>query len=343
MESQIPINESSTDDEIDLLDLVSVLLKRKALIIGLTLAGMVFAVAYSVISLVLPADKSYMKNEFTPEALMLINDSSSSGGSLSSLLSSSSGLSSLASLAGISAMGGSTYSALAVYLIGTNDYMDSVVDHFDLITRYKVKKSPRATSRQALTKNISAEFDSESGVLSISFTDSDPVFAQSVVNYSVEYLEKRFAEMGIDKNKLTKENLEINMKNSYAEILKLEKESQKLMNIVASGQQVAGGSSVVLESKRLELELSAQQSVYTQLKTQYEVLKVQMASESPVFQVLEYAEVPDQKSGPSRGMLCIIVTFTSFFGSVFLAFLLNAIENIRKDPVAMAKLRGAKK
>jgi uncharacterized protein involved in exopolysaccharide biosynthesis len=66
-----------------------------------------------------------------------------------------------------------------------------------------------------------------------------------------------------------------------------------------------------------------------------------MASEKPVFQVLEKAEVPDQKSGPGRGMLCIIVTFAAFFFSVFLAFVLNAIENIKKDPEAMAKLKGA--
>jgi uncharacterized protein involved in exopolysaccharide biosynthesis len=50
------------------------------------------------------------------------------------------------------------------------------------------------------------------------------------------------------------------------------------------------------------------------------------------------AEVPDQKSGPGRGMLCIIVTFAAAFFSVFLAFVLNAVTNIKNDPEAMAKL-----
>jgi uncharacterized protein involved in exopolysaccharide biosynthesis len=48
------------------------------------------------------------------------------------------------------------------------------------------------------------------------------------------------------------------------------------------------------------------------------------------------------KSGPGRGMLCIIVTFAAGFFSVFLAFALNAVSNIRNDPEAMAKL-GRKK
>jgi uncharacterized protein involved in exopolysaccharide biosynthesis len=46
------------------------------------------------------------------------------------------------------------------------------------------------------------------------------------------------------------------------------------------------------------------------------------------------------KSGPGRGLICIIVTFAAGFFSVFLAFVMNAVSNIRKDPEAMAKLRG---
>jgi uncharacterized protein involved in exopolysaccharide biosynthesis len=67
-----------------------------------------------------------------------------------------------------------------------------------------------------------------------------------------------------------------------------------------------------------------------------------MASETPVFQILELAEVPDQKSGPGRGMLCIIVTFAAGFFSVFLAFVLNAAANILNDPEAMEKFRRKK-
>ena len=62
-----------------------------------------------------------------------------------------------------------------------------------------------------------------------------------------------------------------------------------------------------------------------------------MASEMPVFQVLDYPQVPEMKSEPSRGKLCIIATFAGFFFSIFLAFLLNALQEIRRDPAARAK------
>jgi uncharacterized protein involved in exopolysaccharide biosynthesis len=258
---------------------------------------------------------------------------------------SASGLGGLASLAGVSAGSGGTFSQLAIYLVGTNGFLDKVVDRFDLLTRWKIvvegkkpPQSPRADSRKALKKILIAETDDKSGVLTISFTDTEPEFAQTVVNFCVQELEQRFLEMGIDKNQLEKVNLETNLANTYKEIQNLEQESQRLARSVSSG----GGDipSITMELNRLEMELGAQRQVYTQLRIQYELLKVNMASEKPVFQVLELAEVPDKKSGPSRGMICIIVTFAAGFFAVFLAFVMNAIANIKKDPEAMAKLKG---
>jgi uncharacterized protein involved in exopolysaccharide biosynthesis len=161
-----------------------------------------------------------------------------------------------------------------------------------------------------------------------------------VVNYCVNYLDARFNELGVDKNKLQKENLEKNIQNTYDEILSLEQETRRLERSVQQGLMGVGLPSISLELNRIGLELEAQREVYSQLKVQYELLKVTMASESPVFQALEYAEIPDMKSGPSRGLICIIVTFAAGFFAVFLAFVLNAVSNIRKDPEAMAKLKG---
>lgn len=253
---------------------------------------------------------------------------------------SSSGLGGLASLAGVSISGGSTYSALAVYLAGTNSFLDSVVDAFDLVNRYKIKKYPRAESRKALKKKLTASYDEDSGVFSIAFEDYDPVFAQKVVNFSVQYFEDRFREMGLDKNLLQKVNLETNIANTYEEIRKLETASQELERSVSLGRNSANIPSITLEAARIKREIAAQEQVYTQLKIQYELLKVQIASETPVFQVLEYAEAPDKKSGPSRGLICIAVSFAAFFGAIALVFVQDAIEKIRRDPDAMAKLKG---
>lgn len=331
---------NTDNEEISLIDLFAVLWRYKWMIITITGIAAVLVVVLSVISLVLPPEKSFLPNKYTPQAQMLINDAESSSGGISAAINAS-GLGGLASMAGIS-NGGSSYSALAGYMVHSNSFLDEIVDKFNLIERYEIEKSPRTNSRKALREVFGSSFDEDTGVFTIYFTDIDPEFAREVVNYAVNLLEQRFTDMGIDKNKLTKENLETNILTSYNEILKLQKQIQDLELSVSNVYSSTTATPIMMDTSMIKMELKVQEEVYAQLKAQYEMLKVTMASEQPVFQILEYAEVPDHKSKPGRGMLCIIVTFAAGFISVFIAFLLNAIKNIKNDPTAMAKLKGKK-
>ena len=340
--NNLDINQKDTsskkNDEISLIDLFAVLLKRKWMIFIITMIAAVFIFVFSIISLILPADKSFLPNEYTVTANMLIKDSSNANAS-----SMSGAASAAASLMGINLNSGATsVSSLVVYLTSSNPFYDAIAQQFDLYTKYDFKKSPIANTRNVLKKVVFTDYDEESGVFSISCKDIEPEFAVQVVNYGVDWLSNRLEELGVDTNIITKENLEKNLDISWNEILKLTKEMTDLQDKVAQGQ-VVWTKDFTIEQNRIELELSAQKSVYTQLKSQLELLKVNMQTESPTFQILERPSIPDMKSGPSRGKLCIIVTFAAFFVSVFLAFLLNAIENIKKDPEAMAKLSQGKK
>ena len=329
------------DDEISLVDLFAVLWHRKIMIIIITLLAMVAVIIFSAISIVLPPERSPLPNLYTPRALMLINDETSPGGGLQSMLGGMGGMAAMVGFGGIRT--GATHSDLAVFLLETNSLRDSVVDEFDLIERYDIDldRSPRAESRDELQRHLRANFDSRSGVLTISFTDWDPVFAKNVVNFVVGYLEERFNTLGLDRNRIEAENLDVNLANTFAEILRLEGEVRRLEQSVAVAAWGGGTPAIMSDINRISMELEAMRQVYTQLRIQNEMLRVTMASESPVFQILEMAEAPDRKSGPSRGLISIIVTLAAFFLAVFLAFAMNAVSNIRKDPEAMAKLRRA--
>lgn len=325
------------DDEISLIDLFAVLLRYKFLIIAITGIAMIGVLVFSVVSIMQPPEKSILPNEYTPSAAILI--SNNSGTDVSSLLSSS-GLGSLASLAGVSVPTTQSNSALAGYIISSNYVLDKVIEKFNLVERYQVKDNPVGNTRKILKGSLKSNTDEKTGIFTVSFTDIDPVFAKEVVNYAVEILEERFTSLNVDQDKITQKNLEENIKNSYATIIELQDKITELENSVSYPTPTYNMPSIVRDTTMIKMELSAQQEIYKQLKAQEELLKVKMASEQPAFQVLEYAEVPDLKSGPSRGMLCIIVTFAAFFFSIFLAFLLNALKNIKNDPEAMKKLRG---
>ena len=330
------------DDEISLIDLMAVLLKYKRMIIATVVFGMIAAVTISVISIKLPPEKSFLPNKYTSAGHMIINDSKSAGGALSSMLSSS-GLGSLASFAGINASVGSSYSSLAIYLVSSNPFLDAIAEEFKFMDDPAVQNSkyPVSDTRELIKKAFTAGTDTDSGVFTISFTDIDPVKSKEVTDYAITWLSDKFDQLGIDKNKISKINLEKNIDLSFKEISRLQEEANRISNSV--NRWNGNVPSIALESAKIQMELKAQEEVYKQLKTQYELLKVQMQSESPVFQILERPEVPEMKSGPSRGKLCIIITFASGFFAVFLAFLLNALHNIKHDESAMAKLRATKK
>lgn len=94
---------------------------------------------------------------------------------------------------------------------------------------------------------------------------------------------------------------------------------------------------------RLQREANVQATIYTTLRQQYELAQLSLQGEERTFQILEFAEAPDKKSGPSRAMISIITTITAFFLSVFLAFVLEYFERVKDDPEESRKLEEIKK
>jgi len=398
------------DDEISLVDLAAVLWKRKWLIVGITLAVAIAAIAYSVGSLMLPPDKSYLPNVYTSKATMLIQTGSSS--SLAAALSSSG----LASLAGLSATAGNTNGALAEVLATSNSTLDALNAKFNFAERNKARKpktkneKPPLISdiRESIKKNLSAKLDTKTNLFVVSYTDIDPAFAKEVVDEVVRLLSERFAVLGGNKaleqkalleKKLAEvdtavKNLEAQVKafqNKYgviqvealateqitilarlrSELIMKEMEIanyQKISNIndpvmtqlknerdgilakikeietgVGSGSRVMPSQkelpTIAFEYARLQRDLAVQTEVFKMLTQQYELAKLNASGQEPVFQILEMAEVPDKKSGPSRGMICIVATLAAFFLAILVAFIAESIEKIRKDPETVARFK----
>ena len=331
--------ENFGEEEISLLDLLAVLLRYRWMIIIVTAVAAVFSVFFSIITIVLPSEKSPLPNQYTAQAELLISESQ---GGIGQVLASS-GLSGMASLAGVDLSSSSSNSSLAQYMLESNVFFDAVAEKFDIARREEITKNVRSATRRVLKKRIKSAFDQKSGVITISCTDTDASFAKDVACFAVEWLELKFDELGLDSNKIQKENLERGIRTSYAEITRIQKEMKKLGLAGETGGSAWELPSVTSDSTKLQLELSTQTQVFAQLSGQYELLKIQMQSESPVFQVLQMPDVPDEKSGPGRGKICIIITFAAFFISVFMAFFLNAVRNIKADPGAMKKLSGVRR
>ena len=317
--------ESKDSNEIGLIDLFAVLWQRKIMIIVITLIAMIGAAIFSIISTELPPETSPLPNYYTSNAFVLITESRAPAGARETLL-------------GYGRE--ETYSGLAMFLLRSSTLLDSVIDAFAMYELYNDNSSPRALRRGMLRRGLSARFDRFSRVLTISFTYTDPVLARDVVNLTVSQLENRFLGLGIDRDRAELERLDLNLTEIFQNILLLEEERRRLEQSIAFIPLAGGGlPAIMADINRTVMASDAMRQVYTQLRFQQEVLRVNIATEIPMFQILEMAEIPG-RAGPNRTRLVILVTLAAGVFSVFLAFVLEAISNIRKDPVAMAKLRG---
>ena len=167
---------------------------------------------------------------------------------------------------------------------------------------------------------------------------------------------ERVAILGEMRARLINREIEIESYSEFASandpfLLGLRSERNQLQRVIGEMEEkYYGGSSnsdnkdipgLAVEYGRLERDIQVQGRIYEVLTQQYELAKLSLEREDPIFQVLELADVPGLKSGPARSTMVILATLTAFVLSIFLSFVLNAWSGIKNDPERMRRIRGA--
>ena len=301
--------------EIDLMELIGFCWKRKwHFIIPMAIAA-VLLVAFCIISIKMEPEKSPLPNKYTSTAKLLVRETSSTSGMSSSL-------SSLASLGGISLGGAfsSSNGTLITTIAETNAFKDNIIKEFDLINKFKIKENVKANSRKALGKVLSIKLDEDTSVLSVSYTDINPEFAQLVSAYAVKLLVEQFYAVSEDDASINLKNYQEAMDASFQKIVQYQKDIQNLEQSV-SNSSATSIPSIMFDVQMKRLELEAEETIYANFRGQHELLQIQMQNKPTTIKILQDAEIPDIKSGPSRAIICIIgelIVFVFCFALTFL-------------------------
>lgn len=184
---------SEDDDVISFLDILNVIAKRKILILSLSLAAALLAIAYSLLSIVLPPSASPLPNVYTAKALIMLKSPSSS--SSSNALGELSGL---ASLIGVSTgSSSSSPTELVLALMKQETFLDQLTEDLSLIEHYGLaeSKAPRTEARSRINRSLKATVDDQSGIITISYKDINPDFSAEAAKRSVEILKTRYSEV----------------------------------------------------------------------------------------------------------------------------------------------------
>ncbi len=374
---------------------LSILLKYKWLIVTITGASAIAVVVFSIVTLVLPPEKSPLPNKYKAQAVLIVQGTESTG--IDSVVAAL-GLALPEQAGGPS--GGLDYGQLALMILNSRILLDPLVEEFDIINKYEITEKIKTASRSAILNRAEFEYTRLSGVLTISYESIDPVLSRNMVNRMVELLnswfltqggttrqkqkdllEKKIAEVSIEiadlendiqefqrrygvltveelavaqsqvladlRSQLVLKEMEIRNYTRFSkiedpELLRLQSERDNIQEVIEQNESRFGGldlPSLSLEFARLRMALDIQTRIFESLSEQYEIAKLTLESE-PVFQILEFAEAPDEKTSPSRGKICMITVVVAFLASVVLAFILHSIDQLRSDPSKLRRIRG---
>ena len=212
--------------------------------------------------------------------------------------------------------------------------------------------SSRLKQKKLLEEKLS-EVSADISILEVHIKDFQEKYGFLTVQ---ELATSQTVMLGDLRSQLILKEMEIKNYTQFSKIedpalVRLKSERNNLINQIS---KIEGGftnsSGTVMPAKRdlpeiaqryqkLTTDIEIQRKIYEALSQHYELTKLSLES-TPVFQILEDPEIPDRKSGPSRGKLCIIVTFMAFSASIILAFSLNSINKMRKNPSILKKLMG---
>ncbi len=356
----LPAN-SVKSEYISLFDILFVFLKRWRLIFFSSFIAGVLILGYTLYTRSAPVDAplNYLPNEYQPYVKIRLQDAASNPAA--SILSSNSALSGLAGLAGVDVSQSSNV-AFARELLTGKTIMDQIIEELNFKEQYGFTEFVMTSSRQKFIDSLEINHDIQSGVLKINYLDTDREFATDVLNRTVELLEERFRELTMEKINNKKHFLEDRVEEIKTELNQAEDnliEFQIKHGIVdvntrtsAQAQALNSTTELVFSSfkpreQRYRIQLKYEELVrdkgildnlYGIMMSEYERTKIEEMDDSKMFQVLERAEVPEIKTGPSRSKIMVIVVAVTFALAVLLAFFLEYIERLKRDPVENVKL-----
>jgi uncharacterized protein involved in exopolysaccharide biosynthesis len=157
---------------------------------------------------------------------------------------------------------------------------------------------------EEISDRVTAKLDTRSGVITITANMSDAYVAASVAQLAMNYLtqyvtsyrtEKVRQDLRFYEQQLTKAR-----QRYQAAQLNVFRYNDQHRHLVIQA--------ATMDKQRMEAELTIAQTVYTELARQFEQAKLKVQERTPVFKVLEPAQIPTQRMAPKRTLLVLVFT-----------------------------------
>ncbi len=217
------------EQELSLLDIFSIIWRRKGLIFLITF---LFGAAATFYAFTTPFIYRAECRVFPPGG--------GGGGGLMAQLGS------LASFVGLPST--STNGQMMVGILRGDTVVDAIIDKFNLMEEYE--QEIRLSARQTTLSNLEANEDKESGIVSVAFLDKDPKKAADIANAFVAQLQVKMREMAYRDAQEKREFFENQLMQAQQQLSEAEEAMMKYQQdsgVLALGSQTAALLSAIAE------------------------------------------------------------------------------------------------
>lgn len=154
-------------------------------------------------------------------------------------------------------------------------------------------------------ENIMVNVDKKSLKTQMSLEMQDPLVVATVMEAVTENLKNYMTDYRTSKSRQDVQNLEVICAQRKADYYKAQQDYAKYID---------ANKNVILQSanaerERLQQEMNLAYQVYSQVATNLEGARIQAEQAKPVFVIVEDVKVPIQRSAPSKAKLLVIFTF----------------------------------
>ena len=346
---QRPIREEpeGSGSDVSLVDVVTFLLRRRHIIIGITLLG-------SIVSLIVALSA---KPYFTASVQFVPSASKNMISRLGELIGTPGKVESLAET------GSDDYYKA---LITSSSFLERVVIHpaasalkgggktlaEDLVAARKTEGDTVAAAGELLQKSLKIDVGLRSRIVSISFTAPDPSLAAAVVNAVIDELVTWNRSANRSKGQENRQFIEQQLSGAGKSLKSAE---EALARFSATNRKIATPD-VEIEVDRLKRDVQVQADLFTTLRRQLELAKIEEKEEQPFVDIIQRGVVPTHKSGPSRTRIVILGVFLAGMCSLGVAWLVDGwgrmeraseryreffaeVDGVREEVVTLGGLR----
>lgn len=174
------------------------------------------------------------------------------------------------------------------------------------------------------SENIMVNVDKKSFKTQMELEMQDPLVVAAVMNAVVENLKSYMSEYRTSKARQDADNLEVICEQRKADYYK----AQQAYAAYLDANKNVIRQSANAERERLQQEMTLAYQVYSQVAQNLEGARIQAEQAKPVFAVIHPVTVPIQKAAPSKAKLLVIYTFLA--GCCAAAWILFGEDYLKK-------------